>query len=58
MYDSDADESLSLNELLVLLQELGHKITALPAVRICILPPDLQGVLTNKPLRKCNRLPK
>jgi len=31
MYDSDADDSLSLNELLALLQELGHKITALPA---------------------------
>lgn len=34
MYDSDADDSLSLNELMKLLQELGNKITALPAVRI------------------------
>ncbi|EKM82475.1 NDI, mitochondrial NADH dehydrogenase, catalyzes the oxidation of cytosolic [Agaricus bisporus var. burnettii JB137-S8] len=31
LYDSDADQSLSLNELMVLLQELGRKITALPA---------------------------
>lgn len=33
MYDSDADNSLNLNELAVLLQEVGNKITALPAVR-------------------------
>jgi phosphoribosylcarboxyaminoimidazole (NCAIR) mutase len=31
-YDSDADNALSLNELAVLLQEIGYKITALPAV--------------------------
>ncbi|KAI0707884.1 nucleotide-binding domain-containing protein [Earliella scabrosa] len=31
LYDSDADNSLSLNELAVLLQEIGNKITALPA---------------------------
>ncbi|TBU35492.1 nucleotide-binding domain-containing protein [Dichomitus squalens] len=31
LYDSDADNSLNLNELAVLLQEIGHKITALPA---------------------------
>ncbi|KAI0312376.1 nucleotide-binding domain-containing protein, partial [Amylostereum chailletii] len=31
LYDTDADNSLSLNELAVLLQELGSKITALPA---------------------------
>jgi len=31
LYDADADNSLSLNELLILLQELGNKITALPA---------------------------
>ena len=30
-YDSDADNSLNLNELAVLLQEIGNKITALPA---------------------------
>ncbi len=33
LYDSDADNSLNLNELAVLLQEIGNKITALPAVR-------------------------
>lgn len=31
LYDSDADNSLNLNELAVLLQEVGNKITALPA---------------------------
>ncbi|KAI0283089.1 nucleotide-binding domain-containing protein [Russula aff. rugulosa BPL654] len=31
LYDSDADNSLTLNELAVLLQEIGNKITALPA---------------------------
>ncbi|KAG9099623.1 hypothetical protein FRC06_005076 [Ceratobasidium sp. 370] len=30
-YDKDMDGSLSLNELVVLLEELGNKITALPA---------------------------
>ena len=33
LYDTDADNSLTLNELAVLLQEIGNKITALPAVR-------------------------
>ena len=33
LYDSDADNALELNELAVLLQEIGNKITALPAVR-------------------------
>lgn len=32
LYDSDADNSLSLNELCKLLEEIGNKITALPAV--------------------------
>ncbi|KAF8965277.1 hypothetical protein BDZ97DRAFT_1659142 [Flammula alnicola] len=31
LYDSDADNSLSLNELLALLQEVGNHITSLPA---------------------------
>ncbi|KAG9318597.1 mitochondrial NADH dehydrogenase [Chiua virens] len=31
LYDSDADNSLSLNELCRLLEEIGNKITALPA---------------------------
>jgi len=37
LYDSDADNSLSLNELCMLLEEIGNKITALPAVgvRLC-----------------------
>lgn len=33
MYDSDTDNSLSLNELACLLQDIGNKITTLPAVR-------------------------
>jgi NADH dehydrogenase len=32
LYDSDADHKLTLNELAVLLHEIGTKITALPAV--------------------------
>ncbi|RPD66620.1 nucleotide-binding domain-containing protein [Lentinus tigrinus ALCF2SS1-7] len=31
LYDSDSDNALTLNELAVLLQEIGNKITALPA---------------------------
>jgi NADH dehydrogenase len=31
LYDSDADNSLSLNELLKLLEEVGNRITSLPA---------------------------
>ncbi|KAI0086410.1 nucleotide-binding domain-containing protein [Irpex rosettiformis] len=31
LYDSDSDNSLNLNELAILLQEIGNKITALPA---------------------------
>ena len=44
LYDSDSDNSLSLNELAILLQELGNKITALPAVRP--LPPVPVAPLT------------
>jgi Ca2+-binding EF-hand superfamily protein len=42
LYDSDKDESLTLNELAVLLQELGSRITALPAVRasLCSFSPS------------------
>jgi Ca2+-binding EF-hand superfamily protein len=32
LHDSDADNALNLNELAILLQEIGNKITALPAV--------------------------
>jgi NADH dehydrogenase len=38
-YDNDHDGSLGLNELVVLLEELGNKITALPAVRATLMPP-------------------
>lgn len=31
-YDSDEDNNLSLNELVSLLEDIGTKITALPAV--------------------------
>jgi NADH dehydrogenase FAD-containing subunit len=31
LYDSDADNSLSLNELFLLLQNVGNQITSLPA---------------------------
>ncbi|KAI0357977.1 hypothetical protein OH77DRAFT_1584126, partial [Trametes cingulata] len=31
LYDSDSDNSLDLNKLAVLLQEIGNKIIALPA---------------------------
>lgn len=34
LYDSDADNSLTLNELCKLLEEIGNKITALPAVSL------------------------
>ena len=45
LYDSDSDNSLNLNELAVLLQEVGNKITALPAVRLHLFT-DLSIVLT------------
>ena len=50
LYDADGDKALSLNELTTLLQDIGNKITALPAVRgaVCLardpfladVPPD------------------
>jgi hypothetical protein len=36
-YDKDHDGNLTLNELVVLLEELGNKITALPAVGMYFL---------------------
>lgn len=36
MYDSDGDDSLTLNELATLLQDVGNRITALPAVRFSL----------------------
>lgn len=38
-YDSDKDDSLDLNELALLLQEISSKITPLPAVSIYFLCP-------------------
>mgnify|MGYP001477464544 CR=1 FL=1 len=37
LYDTDADNTLSLNELVKLLEEVGNRITALPAVSSPIL---------------------
>ena len=33
-FDSDKDDSIDLNELALLLQEISSKITTLPAVRL------------------------
>jgi NADH dehydrogenase len=33
LYDKDKDESLTLEELATMLQDIGNKITTLPAVR-------------------------
>ena len=41
LYDSDADNKLTLNELAVLLQEIGNKLTALPAVRAPPIYPSI-----------------
>jgi hypothetical protein len=46
MYDLEGKNSLSLNELAVLLQEIGNKVTALPAVREISV--DLFTVKTDK----------
>lgn len=37
LYDKDKDDSLSLEELAAMLQDIGSKITTLPAVRFLIL---------------------
>jgi Ca2+-binding EF-hand superfamily protein len=37
LYDKDGDESLSLNELAAMLQDIGNKITTLPAVSFRVL---------------------
>ena len=42
-YDSDADNSLELNELVRLLEDLGKKITSLPAVRFLFSPSWLRS---------------
>lgn len=52
IYDSDLDNSLSLNELAVLLQEIGNKITALPATAQVAAQ---QGKYLGKKLRRLAR---
>ena len=59
-YDTDKDNSLDMNELAVLLSEIGNKLTALPAViwpsrflSMTKLPPDgPSGITTRKVSRK------
>ena len=48
LYDSDSDNSLNLNELAVLLQEIGNKITALPAVRLSCPLSSTDSFLTDR----------
>lgn len=59
-YDTDKDNSLNMNELAVLLSEIGNKLTALPAViwpsrfsGTTKLPPDgPSGITTRKVSRE------
>jgi len=52
LYDSDADNSLSLNELLKLLEEVGNRITSLPATAQVAAQ---QGKYLGKKLHKMSR---
>ncbi|KAK7467389.1 hypothetical protein VKT23_004445 [Stygiomarasmius scandens] len=52
MYDTDADNSLGLNELVKLLEHLGNKITALPATAQVA---SQQGKYVGKKLHKLAR---
>ncbi|TFK42366.1 pyridine nucleotide-disulfide oxidoreductase-domain-containing protein [Crucibulum laeve] len=52
MYDSDADNNLSLNELVMLLEEVGKKITSLPATAQVA---SQQGKYIGKKLHKLAR---
>ncbi|KAJ7047122.1 hypothetical protein C8F04DRAFT_1062771 [Mycena alexandri] len=52
LYDSDADNSLSLNELTMLLLEIGNKITSLPATAQVAAQ---QGKYVGKKLHKIAR---
>ncbi|KAF9265635.1 putative NADH dehydrogenase, 64 kd subunit, mitochondrial [Marasmius fiardii PR-910] len=52
MYDTDADDSLSLNELVRLLEDLGNKITALPATAQVA---SQQGKYIGRKLNKLSR---
>jgi len=62
LYDKDQDESLSLNELAIMLQDIGNKITALPTVCFPLLSrPTSCNCLTRfrprkLPLNKANTL--
>ncbi|KIY50830.1 nucleotide-binding domain-containing protein [Fistulina hepatica ATCC 64428] len=53
MYDSDADDCLSLNELVRLLEAVGNKITSLPATAQVA---SQQGKYVGKKLHRCARL--
>ncbi|EIN07055.1 mitochondrial NADH dehydrogenase [Punctularia strigosozonata HHB-11173 SS5] len=53
LYDSDSDNSLTLNELVVLLQEIGNRITALPATAQVA---SQQGKYLGKKLSKVAKL--
>ncbi|KAF8163513.1 hypothetical protein B0H34DRAFT_650236 [Crassisporium funariophilum] len=52
LYDSDADNSLNLNELLKLLEEIGNRITSLPATAQVA---SQQGKYLGKKLHKIAR---
>ena len=52
LYDKDNDHSLTLNELAVMLQDIGNKITSLPAVRSSYTLLTLNHHLTNLRLPK------
>ncbi|KAK0239728.1 hypothetical protein EDD85DRAFT_1021123 [Armillaria nabsnona] len=52
MYDTDADNSLSLNEVVLLLEDIGNKITSLPATAQVA---SQQGKYIGKKLHKLAR---
>lgn len=54
LYDSDADDSLSLNELFRLLQDVGNRITSLPATAQVAAQ---EGKYLGKKLHKLTRTP-
>lgn len=54
LYDSDSDNSLSLNELLKLLEEIGNRITSLPATAQVA---SQQGKYLGKKLHKIAHAP-
>jgi len=52
LFDSDKDDTLTLNELAVMLQEIGNKITALPATAQVA---SQQGKYLGKKLHKLSK---